>query len=160
MAVILVSNCLLGIECRYKGDGCLCQAVLDLAKDNTIIGVCPEQMGGLSTPRDPSEIVGDRLISIKGRDVTFEYNKGAATALKLAELNKVDFAILKANSPSCGHGLIYDGSFTGKKIPGDGVTTKLLLENGIPVYTEEQIDEWPVKPKGYKSNKAYKRDKV
>lgn len=144
MAVIVVSNCLLGCTCRYKGDDCKNEAILKLAETNTIIGVCPEQMGGLSTPRDPSEIVGEKVISSAGRDVTAEYTKGAQTALFLAQLNKADFAILKAKSPSCGKGLIYDGTFTGNKIPGDGVTVRLFKEHNIPVFTEDELDRLPL----------------
>ncbi len=136
---ILVSKCLLGINCRYKGDNCRCEKVIELGKGNELIPVCPEQDGGLSTPRDPSEIVGDKIISSKGKDVTKEYIKGANIALKAAQDNHVDYCILKANSPSCGKGRIYDGTFTGKKIVGNGVTAKLLLENGFVVLTEEEI---------------------
>ena len=141
MAVIVVSNCLLGCDCRYKGDNCKCDRILKLAKDNTIIAVCPEQMGGLSTPRDPAERVGDKLITCNGRDVTFEYRKGAETALFLAKLNKADFAIVKYRSPACGKGMIYDGSFSGKLIPGDGVFVEMLRENGIPCYSENELDD-------------------
>lgn len=141
MAKIIVSACLLGCECRYKGDGCPNDAILEMAQNNEIIPVCPEQMGGLSTPRLPSEIVGDKIIMSDGTDVTEQYQKGAKTALYLAKTLKADYAILKAKSPSCGHGLIYDGTFTGNKIPGNGVTAKLFLENGIPVYSEEELDK-------------------
>lgn len=144
MAVILVSNCLLGCECRYKGDGCENERILELAKEHTLIGVCPEQMGGLPTPRDPSEIVGDRVMSCRGADVTEQYLRGAQTALHLAKLNRADFAILKAKSPSCGKGLIYDGTFSGNKVAGNGITTALLLENSIPVYTEDELDALPL----------------
>ena len=139
MAVILVSSCLLGCACRYKGDDCKNERILALAKEHVLLGVCPEQMGGLETPRAPSEIVGDKVMSNAGRDVTAEYRKGAEAALYLAQLNRADFAILKAKSPSCGKGLIYDGTFSGSKVPGNGVTAALLLENGIPVYTEEEL---------------------
>jgi len=139
MARIIVSSCILGCECRYAGDGKVCQKVLDLAKDNEIIPVCPEQMGGLSTPRDPAEIVGDKVMTKDGRDVTAQYMKGAETTLYLAKLLKADYVVLKANSPSCGKGMIYDGSFTGKKIPGNGVTAQLLIDNEIKVLTEEEI---------------------
>ena len=145
MAVIVVSNCLLGCDCRYKGDNCKNERILELAKDNTIIAVCPEQMGGLSTPRDPAEIVGDKLITNKGNDVTYQYNKGAQAALFLTKLNRADFAILKYRSPACGKGMIYDGSFSGKLIPGDGVFTRLLKENNIPVYSENELDDIPIK---------------
>ena len=144
MAVILVSSCLLGCACRYKGDDCKNEKILKLAKEHVLLGVCPEQMGGLETPRDPSEIVGDKVLSCAGRDVTAQYQKGAEAALYLAKLNHVDFAILKAKSPSCGKGLIYDGTFTGNKVPGNGVTVSLLLENGIPVYTEDELDQFPL----------------
>ena len=145
MAKILVSNCLLGCDCRYKGDNCGCEAIRKLAGEHVLIGVCPEQMGGLQTPRNPAEIVGERVVSNAGVDVTAEYRRGAEMALMLAKLNRVDFAILKAKSPSCGKGLIYDGTFTGQKRPGNGVTAALLLQNGIPVYTEEELDQLPLK---------------
>ena len=141
MARILVSACLLGCECRYKNDGCPNEEILKLKENNEIIPVCPEQMGGLSTPRLPSERVGDKVIMSDGTDVTSQYMKGANTALYLAKTLKADYAILKAKSPSCGHGLIYDGTFTGNKIPGNGVTTELLLKNGIAVYSEEELNK-------------------
>ena len=85
MAVILASSCLLGCECRYKGDGCKCDALIKLAESNTIIGVCPEQMGGLPTPRDPAERQGDKVISCAGKDVTKAYTKGAEDGAVLCE---------------------------------------------------------------------------
>lgn len=139
VARIIVSGCILGCECRYAGDGKVCQKVLDLCKDNEIIPVCPEQMGGLTTPREPAEIVNCKVIAKDGRDVTVQYKKGAETTLYLAKLLNADYAILKANSPSCGKGMIYDGSFTGKKIPGNGVTAQLLIDNGFKVITEEEL---------------------
>ena len=145
MAVIVVSGCLLGCNCRYKGDNCKNEKILAWAKENTIIGVCPEQMGGLSTPRDPAEIVGDRLITKNGVDVTSQYHKGAEAALLLAKLNKADFAIVKYRSPACGKGMIYDGTFSGKLIPGDGIFVRLLKENHIPVYSENELDQLPLK---------------
>lgn len=144
MAKILVSNCLLGCDCRYKGDGCKSERILELAKEHTLIGVCPEQMGGLSTPRNPAEIVGDKVIASDGTDVTQQYNKGAHAALYLADLNHVDFAILKAKSPSCGSGKIYDGTFKGVLIDGNGVTTQLLTSHGYKVYNENNLDELPL----------------
>lgn len=143
MAKILVSSCLLGCMCRYKGDDCKNEAILALAAEHTLIPVCPEQMGGLQTPRDPAEIVNGCVVSSAGLDVTAQYKKGAETALHLAQLCGADYAILKANSPSCGKAIIYDGSFSGKKIPGNGVCAALLLENGIPVFTENELDQLP-----------------
>lgn len=144
MAKILVSNCLLGCNCRYKGDGCTCEAVVALAGEHTLIGVCPEQMGGLSTPRPPAEIQGDKVLSSEGVDVTKQYLRGAQTALFLAQLNNVDFAILKSKSPSCGKGQIYDGTFSGKMRSGNGVTVQLLLDRGIPVFSENELDQLPL----------------
>ena len=136
---VLVSKCLLGFNCRYKGDNCKNEKVLEFLKDKEVIGICPEQAGGLPTPRDPSEIVEDKVISKAGKDVTAEYKKGAKIALKLAQDNKVDLVLFKAKSPSCGCGLIYDGTFSGNKIPGNGISSQLLLDNGFKVITEEDL---------------------
>ncbi len=136
---VLVSNCLLGINCRYKGDNCKNEKVLEFLKDKEVIGICPEVEGGLPTPRDPSEIVNDKVISKAGKDVTYEYKKGASIALKLAQDNKVDLVLFKAKSPSCGSGLIYDGTFTGNKIPGNGIAADLLIKHGFKVITEEDL---------------------
>lgn len=140
MAKIIVSNCLLGCDCRYKGDNCRNERILALAKDHVLIPICPEQMGGLPTPRNPSEIVGNRLVSNKGVDVTEEYMRGANIALNIARINNADFAIMKTKSPSCGKGRIYDGTFSGGMIDGNGVTVDLFIENGIDVYSEEELD--------------------
>lgn len=137
---ILVSDCLLGHNCRYCADNCKNDAVLALGEKYQIVGVCPEQVGGLSTPRPPAERVGDKIIAKTGADVTAEYTKGAQIALQLAKDNQIAFAVLKSKSPSCGKGLIYDGTFTGGKVEGNGVTTELLLANGFTVYTEEELD--------------------
>ncbi len=136
---VLVSKCLLGVNCRYKGDNCKNDKVLEFLKDKEVIAICPEEAGGLTIPRDPSEIVKDKVISKAGKDVTAEYKKGAEIALKLAQDNKVDLVIFKAKSPSCGVGIIYDGTFTGNKIPGNGIAAQLLIDNGFKVITEEDI---------------------
>lgn len=136
---ILVSACLIGKDCRYKGDNCKCDKLLELESKYNLIPVCPEQLGGLSTPRDPAERVKDKVISSKGKDVTAEYNKGAEIALETARANNVEFCVLKSRSPSCGKGVIYDGTFTGGKIAGNGVTTDLLIKNGYRVLTEEDL---------------------
>ena len=136
---ILVSKCLLGENCRYKGDNCKSDKVLAYLEGHEIIPICPEQAGGLPTPRDPSEIVGDKVISKAGKDVTYEYKKGASIALKLAQENNVDLVLFKAKSPSCGSGLIYDGTFSGNKIPGNGIAADLLIKNGFKVISEEDL---------------------
>lgn len=140
MANIIVSGCLMGCDCRYKGDNCKCEELLALGEKHTLIPVCPEQMGGLATPRDPAEIVGDKVISNHGKDVTYEYRKGAETALYIAKLNNAAAAVLKANSPSCGKGIIYDGTFTGNKCEGNGIAAEIFLKAGYPVFTENEID--------------------
>lgn len=138
MERILVSKCLAGFNCRYDGGNNLVPAVKDLVDRGLAVPVCPEQLGGLSTPRTPSERRGSRVISKDGDDVTAEFKAGAKAALKIALENNCRVAILKAHSPSCGKGCIYDGQFIGKLVPGSGVTAELLLRNGIKVMTEEE----------------------
>ena len=139
---ILVSACLLGVRCRYDGESKACPAALDLAKEHELIPVCPEQLGGLPTPRTPSEIRGERVINQQGQDVTDAYRKGAAEALKLCRALNCQGAVLKARSPSCGCGQVYDGSFSGALVPGDGMTARALKERGVPVTTEEALDSF------------------
>ena len=140
---ILVSACLLGVCCRYDGRGNPSAQVLDLLKrdDLELIPVCPEQLGGLPTPRLPSERVEDRIINRAGEDVTDQFQRGAAEALRLARAYGCDVAVLKERSPSCGCGRIYDGSFTGTLTEGNGVTTELLLSAGIQVVGERRIEQ-------------------
>ena len=138
---ILVSACLLGVCCRYDGKSKPCQAVLDLAKHHELIPVCPEQLGGLSTPRPPAEIQGEYVRKQDGGDVTAQYQKGAQEAARLYELLHCDLAVLKARSPSCGAGEIYDGTFSGKLVSGNGMTARLFLEKNIPVFSEETADQ-------------------
>ena len=137
---ILVSACLLGECCAYDGSHRFCEAVAHLGDRYEIIPICPESIGGLPTPRVPSERSAERVISKNGTDVTEEYKRGAEAALTLALSEKVAFAVLKAKSPSCGKGEIYDGSFTRRLVSGNGVTAELLLSRGIPVYTEKEIE--------------------
>lgn len=142
MQNILVSACLLGVNCRYNGIEKADQGILDLLKrdDIRLIPICPEQLGGLSTPRMPSEINTERRVFTKdGRDVTEQYHRGALETLRLAQLYDCSAAILKERSPSCGHGTIYDGTFTGKLTEGDGITAALLLEHDIAVYGETEL---------------------
>lgn len=140
---ILVSACLLGAACKYSGGDNRCPALLDAlrAGGHTAVPICPEIYGGLPTPRPPAERRGDRVVTEAGADVTAQYRKGAAEALAIAELNGCKAAILKANSPSCGCGTIYDGSFSHRKVPGDGVAAQALKEAGLAVYTEETFEQ-------------------
>ena len=140
MAKIIVSACLLGLECRYDGRQKPNDKVIALGKKHCLIPVCPEQMGGLSTPRDASERVGNKVVSCMGKDVTSQYNRGAKMALQVAKVNGATVAILKAKSPSCGKGCIYDGTFRRQLTQANGVTVDLFLENGIAVYTEGELE--------------------
>ena len=137
--MILVSACLAGEPCRYNGTGYLCPEVGGLVSSGQALTVCPELLGGLAVPRSPAEIIAGRVVTVDGEDVTDAYQAGAQLALKLAKQAGCQTAILKARSPSCGCGKIYDGSFCGRLIPGDGVFAALLKTAGIVVQTEEEI---------------------
>jgi len=135
----IVSACLAGVKCRYDGSSKPCQKVIELVKKGDAIPVCPEQLGGLSTPRIASEQRGNKVFNKEGKDLTREFEKGAQEALNIAKMAGCKEAILKSKSPSCGSGLIYDGSFSGNLIKGDGVFAKLLKDNKIKVMTEDEI---------------------
>ena len=148
--MIVVSACLCGINCKYDGGNNLDERVLKLLKEGKAIPVCPEQLGGQETPRAPHEIVNGngrdvldgkaKILGPEGDDSTSEFLKGAYETLKIAKAVSANIAILKARSPSCGTSQIYDGTFSGTKRPGNGVTAELLLESGIKVFTEENLD--------------------
>ena len=130
---ILVSACLLGVNCRYDGGNNHSDKIDEFLKDYEIIPICPEIMGGLPTPRIASERLKDKVITKDGRDVTKQYIKGAEECLFLAKKYNVKKALLKLRSPSCGNEKIYDGTFTHTVIDGDGVTAELLKNNGIEI---------------------------
>ena len=136
---IICSACLLGLATRYDGKIKANKKVLDLVKSELLIPVCPEQLGGQSTPRKNAEICGKKVVEADGADVSAEFKKGAREVLKIVKFNGVEKAIFKQRSPSCGCGQVYDGSFSGKIIKGDGITTKLLKKNGIKVTSEEDL---------------------
>ena len=138
---LLVSACLLGERCRYDGKSKPCERVIALSNTYNLIPICPEVMGGLPTPRTPSEICGERVLMKDGRDVTENYNRGAQKALEIARENACTVAILKEKSPSCGSGLIHNGLFDGGLIAGDGIAAKLLKSEGIRVLGESEITE-------------------
>lgn len=140
---MLVSACLLGCNCKYSGGNNLCPELAALTDRYILVPVCPEQLGGLPTPRPAAECRGDRVVNREGTDVTVPFHAGAREALNLAKLLGCSGAILKSRSPSCGCGEIYDGSFTGTLVPGNGVTAQLLLASGIPVYSENSLDKIP-----------------
>ena len=137
---ILVSACLLGVACRYDGSAKTDPRAAALLREHCLIPFCPEVYGGLPTPRLPAELRGGSVVTQAGTNVTAQYARGAREALHLARLCGCTLAILKERSPSCGHGSIHDGSFTGALTPGDGVTAALLRENGIEVIGESEIE--------------------
>ncbi len=148
--MILVSSCLCGEKCKYSGGDNYNQAVMDYCKNKEVIKVCPEVMGGLSIPRPPAEIVGGsakevlegkaKILNSQGTDVTEAFIRGAEEVVKMAQMHKITEAVLKANSPSCGKGYVYNGNFCGKLIEGNGLTTQLLLNEGIIVKTEKELE--------------------
>jgi len=140
MENILVSACLLGIGCRYDGKHKANEAVLALKEKYNLIPVCPEIFGGLPTPPAPSERIGDRVMMRDGTDVTENYLRGAMEAYELCKIYGITTAVLKERSPSCGMGLIYDGSFTGMLTERDGVTAEYLTTRGIRVIGESEIN--------------------
>lgn len=136
---ILVSACLAGRSCRYDGRSNAVAAVVRLVEEGRAIPVCPEVLGGLPVPRVPCEKRGERVIDRDGVDRTAAFRAGAGKALETALAAGVTRAILKAKSPSCGRGQIYDGTFTGRLVPGDGVFASMLLEHGVEVRTEKDV---------------------
>ena len=142
--MILVSSCLAGINCKYNGGNNYNEKVFNLVKEGKAIPVCAEQLGGLTTPRIASEIKyidGKRYVINKaGEDVTEQFEKGANEILDLAKKLNITKAILKAKSPSCGKGKIYNGEFNGGLIQGNGILAELLIENGIEVITENEMN--------------------
>lgn len=150
MKKIVISACLIGEKCRYNGLDSKSQAVMNRFEEGSLIQICPEQMGGLSTPRPAAEIVGGdgadvidgkaRVITVDGEDKTAAFLAGAYRALESAQAHRATHAILKSKSPSCGCGKIYDGSFTGKLTDNDGVTAALFRRHGIKIMTEEDLE--------------------
>lgn len=141
---VLVSACLLGVNCRYNGipkEDAAVKALLS-EEDITLLPVCPEQLGGLPTPRTPSERKGETVVSADGEDRTEAFTRGAEETLQIAKLYGCEAALLKERSPSCGNKEVYDGSFTGTLVPGEGVTAELLRRNGVKVFGESELDEF------------------
>ncbi len=130
---IMVSACLLGENCKYSGGNNRNEKLLRFLEGHEVVPVCPEVMGGLPTPRPPAEIVRGVVINQKGVSVDGEYRLGASQTLAIAQKEQIDLAILQSRSPSCGVKEIYDGTFSGRKIPGKGVTADILAQNGFRV---------------------------
>lgn len=138
---LLVSACLLGKNCKYNGGNNKNDGVIALKEHFDIIGVCPECFGGLKIPRVPNEIINGRAISKNGEDFTREYIDGAEKTLYIAKESGAEYALLKERSPSCGKGVIYDGTFSGKLVAGNGITADLLIKNGYMVFGESETDK-------------------
>ncbi len=138
--MIIVSACLAGLKCRYDGNDNACEKVIDLVRQGEAIPLCSEQLGGLPTPRKPAERVGEKVKNEDGTDVTSQFCKGAEEVLKVAKMTNCKKAILKANSPSCGSGTVYDGTFSGNYTQGDGILAELLKANGIKIISEKDIE--------------------
>ncbi|MFA6947805.1 MAG: DUF523 domain-containing protein [Eubacteriales bacterium] len=139
---ILVSACLLGFRCRYDGDSRVCAALERISEHNRLIPFCPEIYGGLPTPRPSAEISGDRVITRIGGDVTAQYAIGAEQAVYAAKAFSCELCILKERSPSCGRDYIYDGTFSGKLIPGSGIAARMLMQERFNVIGESEISKY------------------
>ena len=137
---IAVSACLIGKNTKYDGTNNYNEAVMEYLKDKEYILICPEVQGGLPTPRIPSERVNDKVINKENIDVTLQFVIGATKTIEMLKENNVELIIVKSKSPSCGYKQIYDGSFTGKIIEGNGVFTELAVKNGIQILTEKDIE--------------------
>ncbi|WP_347320393.1 DUF523 domain-containing protein [Rossellomorea sp. RS05] len=145
--MLVVSACLAGMKVRYNGTDCLEEVIGDMVRSGKAVTVCPEILGGFQTPREPAEIQGGtgedvldgtaRVLDRSGADVTDQYVAGAAETLAICRKMGATDIVLKENSPSCGSSIIYNGDFSGEKIPGEGVTTALLRRHGIKVRSEE-----------------------
>ena len=138
---IAVSACLLGENCKYSGGNNISEELLSLLSWHEVIPVCPEVLGGLPVPRVPAEIVDGVVMNRDGVSVDEEFRRGAAEALEICRREKADLVILQPRSPSCGVGSVYDGTFSGKRIPGNGIFAALAMENGFRVESAEEIIE-------------------
>ena len=138
---LLISACLLGRNCKYNGGNNYTPLVEALKARYDLVPVCPECFGGLPIPHEPSERVGDKVLSKSGEDVTEPFRRGAEKTLAAAIQQGVTRAVLKERSPSCGCGSIYDGTFTGTRVPGEGVFARMAREAGLEIWNEETFTE-------------------
>ena len=139
---VLISRCLLGINCRYDGKNNKIENLKEKFPQINFIDVCPEVDSGMKTPRKPCEIKNSKVINIDGEDFTKNFKKGGEIALRICNKNKIKLALLKAKSPSCGKDLIYDGNFNKNLIKADGITCQILKENGIIIFSEKELDDF------------------
>ncbi|MBQ9719262.1 MAG: DUF523 domain-containing protein [Oscillospiraceae bacterium] len=140
--MLIVSECLAGVPCRMDGKAKLVPGIKALVDAGEAVTACPEVLGGLLTPRAPSERLPDgRVVNKLGEDVTAAFVRGAERAMEICRANGCNGAVLKSRSPSCGKDAIYDGSFTGTCVAGNGVFAQMLLDAGVPVMTEKEFEE-------------------
>lgn len=144
MKKIVVSACLLGRNCKYSGGNNRNEAVIAYLKDKEYIPVCPEVEAGMPVPRPPVEIRDGKVISIEGKDLDAVYRKGVAKVMETISKEEISLAILKAKSPTCGVHEIYDGTFTGRKIPGRGILAEVLMKAGVVVCDEKDLEKGSV----------------
>ena len=138
----IISACLVGVNCKYNGESNKDDDIINFLKDKNYVPICPEQLGGLTTPRNPVEIIGDKALDEDGIDYTLNFVKGAEESLKIVEMMKdIEGIILKDGSPSCGSNKIYDGTFSNQKINGMGYTAKLLKEKKYLIFSEKELLE-------------------
>ena len=137
-ALFLVSACLCGLACRYDGLAKPVGRLVELHRAGLALAVCPEVDGGLSTPRQPCELRQGKVVGRDGLDLTEAFKLGSERALGMARKNNLRLAVLKDNSPSCGSTAVYDGSFSGLLIPGQGLTAAILRDNGLLIISERQ----------------------
>jgi len=138
----IISACLVGVNCKYNGESNKDDDIINFLKDKNYVPICPEQLGGLTTPRNPVEIIGDKALDEDGIDYTLNFVKGAEESLKIVEMMKdIEGIILKDGSPSCGSNKIYDGTFSNQKINGMGYTAKLLKEKNYLIFSEKELLE-------------------
>ena len=136
---ILVSACLLGIYCRYDGRCETDARVLDLAREHVLIPVCPEQLGGLPTPRAAVELLDGRAVTRDGADLSEAFARGVEQVLRVASLTGAGSAVLQPRSPSCGRGIIYDGTFSGTRVEGNGALAQALSERGFVLLVPDEL---------------------
>lgn len=136
---ILVSACLLGIYCRYDGRCETDERVMALSRDHVLIPVCPEQLGGLPTPRAAVELLDGRAVTRDGADLTEAFERGVGQAMRVAGLTGARVAVLQPRSPSCGRGIIYDGTFSGTRVEGDGVLAQALAARGVALLVPDDL---------------------
>ena len=143
MEKLLISACLMGVKCKYSGgSNALPEETLGALREKfLLIPVCPETAGGLPTPRAPSERQGERVVSKLGADVTGQFEKGARIALRLAQMYGCETALMKSRSTSCGNGTVYDGSFSGRLVPGYGTEAEMLMAHGVRVINENETEK-------------------